>query len=435
MTQDKDTDKYLKYFETYFNGQAKQDFHKIRKTAIEVFGRLGFPSTKQEEWRFTNIAGIARADFKLADKNDKNNISNEDIKPFLIENWDGILLVFIDGLHEAELSNSSSTEDQISIDTLNNIFTTNIELSQKISSVAGFSDESFTALNTAFTIDGAAIGISKNFISKKAIHILHISSGKNILSNHRNFINVEQSAQVTIIESFHSLSDDPAFVNSVTEIIVNENAVVKHYKLQNESENSYHVGNTSIMQKANSNYFSIALDFGGKLVRNNINTILDGHGIVSTLNGLYITNKNQHIDNHTFIDHAKPHCESHELYRGILNGKSKGVFSGKILVRRDAQKTDAKQSNSALLLSEDAQVDAKPQLEIYADDVKCTHGATIGQLDDQAINYLRARGIPKVKAVQMLTYAFAEEIILGIEDDNFRQKVEQLLLENLGKSI
>lgn len=435
MTQDKNTEKYLKSFQSYFNGQSKQAFHEIRKNAIHAFSKLGFPSTKQEEWRFTNIADIARTDFNLADAKALNTISKDDIKPFLIKNGKNATLVFVDGFYAPELSDIHILEDKISINTLDKILNENHQLSHKISTVAAFADDSFTALNTAFTKDGTVLHIPEKTVLNNSVHIIHLSSGNNILSNHRNLIVVEKSAQATIIESFHSLSEESAFVNTVTEITIEENAHVKHYKLQNESQNTYHISSTAIDQKSNSSYTSIALDFGGKIVRNNISTKLDGQGIVSTLNGLYIANNSQHIDNHTFIDHAKAHCESHELYRGILDDNAKAVFSGKILVRRDAQKTDAKQSNNVLLLSDEAQVDAKPQLEIYADDVKCTHGATIGQLDEQAISYLRARGIPKTKAVQMLTYAFAEEIILGIDEERFREKVEELLLKNLRKSI
>jgi len=431
-TTDKNLEKYLKAFDTYFNGDSKQAFHKVRKSAIESAGNLGFPTTKQEEWRFTNPAQIVKSDFKFADKSSLQSVSTNDIKPFLIKDWSGTILVFVDGFYAETLSNIKNSTG-VTIASLSQNLVENSDSVSKVSSIAQFKNEVFTALNTAFTNDGSVIDISANTILENNIHILHLTSSANAISTNRNLITVGKNAQATIVESFHTMNNEAGLVNTVTEIAIDENAKLNHYKFQDESKNHFHIGNTAIIQKANSVFTSIAFDFGGKLVRNNISTILDGQGITSTLNGLYIADGEQHIDNHTFIDHAMPHCDSHELYRGILNDKAKGVFSGKIMVRKDAQKTDAKQSNNCLLLSDNAQIDAKPQLEIYADDVKCTHGATIGQLDEQAVGYLRSRGIPYKKAVQMLTYAFAEELIIGIEDDAFRAKVENRLLESLSK--
>ena len=429
---DKNLEKYINAFQTHFNGESKQPFHKIRQNAIETANQLGFPSTKQEEWRFTNPAPIAKGEFKLATNESLEKLTANDIEPFLIKEWSGSLLVFVDGFYSKSLSKIKDN-NQIEISTLQQFLQNDNEISSKISSVALYKEDVFVALNTAFTIDGSVIRIPVNSIPEDGVHILHLSASADTMSNNRNLIFAEKNSQATVIESFHSLKNDKAFVNTVTEIVVNENARLNHFKFQDESENHFHVGSTAIVQQANSHFTSLAFDFGGKLVRNNVSTLLEGEGITSILNGLYVGENTQHIDNHTFIDHAKPHCESHELYRGILKDKARGVFSGKIMVRQDAQKTDAKQSNNCLLLSDDAQIDAKPQLEIYADDVKCTHGATIGQLDEQAVGYLRSRGIPKKKAVEMLTYAFAEEIIIGIENEPFRQKVENRLLESLSK--
>jgi Fe-S cluster assembly protein SufD len=431
-TTDKNLEKYLKAFEIHYNGESKQAFHKIRKNAIEKAGLLGFPSTKQEEWRFTNPAQIAKSDFKIADKSALGTVSAEDIAPFLIKDWDGSLIVFIDGYFSEKLSEIKDNPG-VNISTLSKDFDKNESSFSKVSSIAQFEEDVFIALNTAFTSDGSLIKIAPNTVLKDKIHILHLASTADALSTNRNMIVLAENAQATVIESFHSLNEKGGFVNTVTEILVDENAHLNHYKFQDESVNHFHVGTTAIVQKANSTFTSLAFDFGGRLVRNNISTTLDGEGITSTLNGLYVGEGRQHIDNHTFIDHAMPHCESHELYRGILKDTAKGVFSGKIMVRKDAQKTDAKQSNNCLLLSDDAQIDAKPQLEIYADDVKCTHGATIGQLDDEAIEYLRSRGIPRKKAIEMLTYAFAEEIIISIDDAAFRSKLESRLLESLSK--
>jgi len=431
-TKDRNTEKYLQAFNTYFNGQAKQPFHEIRKEAVENFGKLGFPTTKKEEWRFTNITNIAKSDFTIADSKKAAQVTAKEIESFLLSDWKGAQIVFIDGFFSEGLSRLNKISDSISVELLSEKLNDNNDLVNKnLSKIASFKDEAFTALNTAFTTEGCVINIPDNTIAKEEIHIVHIAASNKALSNPRNMIVCGKSSEALIIESYHTLAGEDVFVNSVTEVSVDENARLYHYKLQDESLKSNHISNTAIIQKANSNYISASFDFGGKLVRNNISTELDGEGISSTLNGLYISKDDQHIDNHTFIDHAKPHCESHELYRGILMDKSKGVFSGKILVRQDAQKTDAKQSNNCLLLSKDAQIDAKPQLEIYADDVKCTHGATVGQLDESAMFYFRARGIPKEKALSMLTYAFAEEIITGVKNEPLQERVERLLLERL----
>jgi Fe-S cluster assembly protein SufD len=430
--KDKNTEKYIKAFKTHFNGLASQPFHTVREQAVTNFEKLGFPTTKKEEWRFTNIASIAKADFKIAEKKNSPTVSIEDIEPFLLANWQGARIVFIDGFYSEHLSDIKNISGKITLEPLSCHFEGKTGFVNKnLSKIAAFDDEAFTALNTAFTTEGCLIHIPAKVIENNGIHIIHLAASGQTLTSPRNMILCNDNTQALIIESYHTLYNEEVFVNSVTEVLVGENARLYHYKLQDESLKSNHISNVAINQKSNSNYISASFIFGGKLVRNNISTKLDGEGISSTLNGLYISREEQHIDNNTFIDHAKPHCESHELYRGILMDKSKGVFSGKILVRQDAQKTDAKQSNNCLLLSEDTQIDAKPQLEIYADDVKCTHGATVGQLDESAMFYFRARGIPKEKALSMLTYAFAEEIITGIKDDCLRDRVEHLLLDRL----
>lgn len=431
-TKDQHTEKYLQAFNTYFNGEVKQPFHKIRVEAVENFGKLGFPTTKNEDWRFTNIATIVKSDFAIATSKNVSQVTAKDIEPFLLQGWKGVRIVFIDGFFSKNLSKLDNTSDALSVEPFSEHLNANNDLvNDTLSKIASYKDEAFTALNTAFTTEGCVVNIPDKGTVGNGIHILHIAASNQTLSSPRNMIICGKSSEALVIESYHTLCDEDIFVNCVTEISINENALLYHYKLQDESQKSFHIGNTVIIQKAHSNYISASFDFGGKLVRNNISTELGGEGISTTLNGLYIAKHSQHIDNHTFIDHAKPHCESHELYRGILMDKSKGVFSGKILVRQDAQKTDAKQSSNCLLLSENAHIDTKPQLEIYADDVKCTHGATVGQLDESALFYFRTRGIPKEKALSMLTYAFAEEIITAIKNVPLQERVEQLLLDRL----
>ncbi len=432
--KDQNTEKYFQAFNAHFNGQRKHPFHKIREEAAENFNTLGFPTTKNEEWRFTNLARLAKSNFTIADSKKVSQISIEDIRPFLLKDWKGAQIVFIDGFFSKKLSKLESINNAVSVEPLSfQLDSNNKMVNNTLSKIAAYNDEAFTALNTAFTTDGSVITIPDKVVEENGIHILHIAASSQSVTNPRNIIICGKNSEAIIVESYHTLTEGDVFVNSVTEISLDENAQLHHYKYQEESQNSYHIGTTAIKQKSNSNYTSAAFDFGGKLVRNNISTKLEGNGITSTLNGLYVGTDSQHIDNHTFIDHAKAHCESHELYRGILKDKAKGVFSGKILVRQDAQKTDAKQSNNCLLLSENAQIDAKPQLEIYADDVKCTHGSTVGQLDENALFYFRARGIPKEKALSILTYAFAEEIITGVKSKALQERVEQLLLNRLAR--
>lgn len=427
------TEKYLQAFKTHFNGDAKQTFHATREKAVNEFARLGFPSTRMEEWRFTNVTEISKSNFSPAQEQSVKSVSAKDVDAFMLPDWKGSVLVLINGYFSKELSKMNDLPGSISVDSIANVLQKNNQVANRLGKYAAWNDDAFTALNTAFTKDGCVIDVPANMVIENPIHVMHISSGDAIMSSPRTIVMVGKNADLTIMESQHSLNSNGSFTNCVSEISVAENAHVKHYKLQDISTESYFIGNSAVNQDQNSSYVSVALDFGGKLVRNNISLALNGENIHSTLNGLYIAQDHQHIDNHTFIDHAQPHCESHELYRGILKDKAKGVFSGKILVRQDAQKTDAKQSNNCLLLSDDAKIDTKPQLEIYADDVKCTHGATVGQLDESAVFYLRSRGISKKKALSILTYAFAEEIIESIKTEAFRNRVEHMLLERLEK--
>jgi len=257
--------------------------------------------------------------------------------------------------------------------------------------------------------------------------------GTATVSHPRNLILAGDDSQTMIVESYIGLNNALYFTNAVTEIVAGENAVVAHYKLQRESEEAFHISTVQASLNHSSNFSSHSIDLGGALVRNDVNAVLDGKGIECTLDGLYMVAGRQHVDNHTRIDHVKPHCSSRELYKGVLGGRSKGVFNGKIYVHKDAQKTDAKQTNKNLLLSEDAVINTKPQLEIYADDVKCTHGTTIGQLDQEAIFYLRSRGIDLEAARGLLTYAFASEMIGRIKVEPVRAQLEHLLLARLRK--
>jgi Fe-S cluster assembly protein SufD len=294
---------------------------------------------------------------------------------------------------------------------------------------AEFLNHSFVALNTAFANDGAYVRVPRGVVVERPVELVFVASGPGI-SHPRTLITAGPNAQVTIAETYIGAGDDVYFTNAVTEIVAAENAVVDHYKLQVERPQSFHVATMQVAQGRSANFCSHSISLGGALVRNDANTVLS-EGAECTLNGLYLANGRQHVDNHTAIDHAQPHAVSHELYKGILDGHATAVFNGKIYVRKDAQKTDAKQTNKNLVLSEDAVINTKPELQIWADDVRCTHGATIGQLEPEAVFYLQSRGIGKEAARDLLTYAFARDILERIRINGLRERLEQVLFERL----
>ncbi|MCI0420515.1 MAG: Fe-S cluster assembly protein SufD, partial [Acidobacteria bacterium] len=301
---------------------------------------------------------------------------------------------------------------------------------------AGVSKEPFAALNTAFTADGAFIYLPKDSVVEEPIHLLFLSTGERnrpLVSHPRILVLAEANSQARILESYASLGEGVYFTNAVTEVVAGENAFIDHYKLQRESLEAFHISTVQVQLGRSANVSTQSISLGGALTRNHVNTVLDGEGGEATLNGFYLVNGRQHVDNHTCIDHAKPHCNSHELYKGILDGKARGVFNGRIIVRPDAQKTDSKQTNKNLILSEEALVNTNPQLEIYADDVKCTHGATIGQLDADSIFYLRSRGIDLESARHLLTYAFAGDFIHRLKIEPLRIALEKSLFARLAE--
>ena len=297
--------------------------------------------------------------------------------------------------------------------------------------------ESFIALNTAFTFDGAFIHIPAHTVVEKPIHLLHVSDARNeaTVSYPRNLIVAENNSRVKVIESFHTVqSANHNFINSVTEVVVKENSIVELNKIQNEAAEAFHINHTEASQEKNSTFKINTITLGGGIVRNNLHIVLNGEYCNSQLNGLYLLNGSQLVDNHTLVDHAKPNCYSNELYKGIIDGKAQGVFNGKIFVRKDAQKTNAYQSNKNILLSDDASMNAKPQLEIFADDVKCSHGATTGQLDEDALFYLRSRGIGEENAKALLNVAFAADVIKNISIEALKNNLSVLISTKLKRS-
>jgi len=412
---------------------SNDPFKNIRRDSTSKFETTSFPSKNDEEWKYTNISPILKKEFIPSPLVDTPVSKLMDLDKYLIPELDVHLLVFINGIFNEDLSSVEQVEDGIIIDSFYNQATNNPDFLHKNLMKKESLENSFNLLNNSFMYDGYIIYVPKNKIVQKPVHILNVAAHSDSLPliQPRNLIVAEENAQVKIINEFIGPDRSEYFTNIVTEISVDQNANVTFYKIQNESNSAYHIDKTDIIQNESSVFNHFSLSFGGRIVRNDINTKLDGENIELHLYGLYLGNEEQHIDHHTFIDHAKPNCESNELYKGILDDKARGVFSGKIFVNQIAQKTNAFQSNKSVLLSDEASVDAKPQLEIYADDVKCSHGATVGKLDEQAYFYIRSRGVPEDSARSMLIRAFVDDVVSEIKLDPLKEKVNHTIFEHL----
>ena len=411
-------------FERSLNGETSQPLHETRRRAIAEFEKIGLPSGRDEEWRFTTTAPLTGRTFRPSVAADYTSISDEDLKELSFDEPTGHRLVFVDGHFVERLSRIMPSAEGVRIGSLASIMKSDpAAVEATVASLPERTRSAFTALNTAFLRDGAYIEIPNGKIVEEPIHLLFIgTAGEEAVASHpRTIISVGRSAQATIIEEYTGFENARYFTNPVTQISVGENAVVDHYKLQHESPEAVHVGTQVSRQERNSTFTTFAVCFGNALLRNDSDVVLEGEGAHCTLDGLYLANGVEMVDNHTSIDHAQPHC------KGILNDKGRGVFSGRIIVREGAQKTDSKQSNMNLVLSNEATIDTKPQLEIFADDVRCTHGATIGQLDETMIFYLRARGIGEPEARAMLTYAFATDVIERIKVESVCEYLDRLL--------
>jgi Fe-S cluster assembly protein SufD len=407
---------------------------EIRKAAMDRFLAVGFPTTKDEEWRFTSVAPISRISFKLADGLDKGHAPKQVSQELTFGSRLSQIIVFVNGRFAPELSILGRAGNGVQVETLESCFRSAPKLlSAHLSHYAGHDEHAFVALNTAFFRDGIVVRIPKNVVVEEPVHLMYLSTQRDepVVAYPRNLILAESNSQAKILESYAGLSAGLYMTNAVTEIVLGENAVLDHYKLQRESLEAFHVASLCVHQSRDSNFSTHSISLGGLLVRNDVNVVLGGEGGEAVLDGLYIARGQQHVDNHTRIDHASPHCTSRELYKGILDEKARGVFNGRILVRQGAQKTDSKQTNKNLLLSENALANANPQLEIYADDVKCTHGTTVGQLSAEALFYLRSRGIGLETARQVLTYAFASEITSRIKVPAVRAGLEKMLFSDL----
>ncbi len=399
----------------------------LRASAADRFAEIGFPTRRDEEWRVTPIAPIVETPFQ----NKPGTLTAEELQPFTYAGLTGSQLVFVNGAYQAQLSRLDTLPQGVTVGTLADALASgNASLEAHLGRYAQFRSQAFVALNTAALKDGAFIHVPRNVVVDAPIHLLFVTTtdGAATVAHPRTLILADDNSQVTVLESYAGPAGQMYLTNAVTEVVMGANALVDHYKVQQESSVAYHVATLQVQLARGSNFSSHSIGLGGAIVRNDANAVLGGEHGECTLNGLYRANGRQIVDNHTSIDHAMPHCNSHEIYKGILDGHSRGVFNGKIFVREDAQKTDAKQTNKTLLLSPDAQINTKPQLEIFADDVRCTHGATIGQLSADALFYLRARGIPIDQARDLLIYAFAADIASRVKVEAVRNYLDNALL-------
>lgn len=424
---------YIEQFEsldTSRDGDPEGGFSQLRGKAMARFAELGFPTTSDEDWRFTNVAPIARIPFRLAPPG-LAGIGRAELKPFQVSG--ACRLVFINGYFSPDLS-SLVVPHGVRVGRLAEALRSqDSTVRNHLGKYLSFERHAFAALNTAFLRDGAVVEIAAGAIVEEPLHLLFVSAAgaEPIVSHPRTLVLAGAASQARLVESYVGLGSGTSLTNAVTEIVAAEGAILDHYRVQRETPETFHVSATQLTQHRSSTVSSLNAVMGGLLVRNDVTARLDGEGCDCTLNGLFVADGSGHVDNHLRVEHAQPHCTSWEYYKGILDGKAKGVFTGRIVVFEGAQKTDAKQTNKNLLLSEEAQIDTKPQLEIFADDVKCTHGATIGQIDSDALFYLRARGISEEVARSLLIYAFAAESLGQIKIEPLRRQLEAVLLEQL----
>ena len=422
-------------FEKRLNGGKESFIHTKRKEALSNFSRLEFPTVKDEEWKYTSIAPLLKHNF--VPSYEKKEVSKDFIKSLLFDELEHSLIVFINGRYSVEHSDLLNLPKGVIVGSIAEEMKKNNEVLQKhFGKYANYQDHIFTALSTAYTDDGAFIYVPIGKIVEEPIHIVFIASSGNekILVQPRNLFVAEKSSQVTIIEHYVSADEGVHFTNAVTEIVAEENAVVDHIKLQEESKKAFHIARMEVDQERNSNFASHLISTGADLSRNEFNARFNDEGGECKLNGLFMIDGTQLFDAHTLMDHAKPHCNSHEHYKGILDEKSRGVFNGKVIVRQDAQKTNAFQENNNILLSDEALVNTKPQLEIFADDVKCSHGATIGQMDEDAKFYLESRGIGEETSKSILLHAFASDVITSIKIESIRNYIEEIITKKFNET-
>ena len=412
------------------------DLHDVRTSAIRNFENKGFPTKKEESWKYTSLSNILKNDFSVFPKTE-NSVEFSEVKKYFLHEIDTHKIIFIDGIFSSFLS--STTHDGLDVCLLSSALNKpkyKMYIDEFFNKIAS-KQETLTSLNTAFANEGAYINIPKSKVVEKPIEIIYFSTGQEnaLMVQPRNLVIVGENAHVQIIERHQSLNENPVLTNSVTEIFANKRAIVDYYKIQNDLQSANLIDNTYIAQKQESNVAVHTFSFGGNMTRNNLNFYHQGERIDSTLKGITIIGDKQHVDHYTLVQHATPNCESHQNYKNILSDSAVGVFNGKIFVEKEAQKTNAFQQNNNILLSDKAVINAKPQLEIFADDVKCSHGCTIGQLDENAMFYMQQRGIPKKEAKALLMYAFSNEVIESIKIPELKQRITKIIATKLGVNL
>jgi len=420
-----------------FENQTNIDsyVHDIRSEAIKQFESIGFPNKKLENWKYTSLKNLLNTDYSVLPEIN-NVLEFKNIKKYLIDDIDSYKIIFVDGKYCSHLS--ETTHEGMDICILSAALTQSkyeLIIENYFNKIA--LKDGITSLNTAFSNEGAFIHIPKNKFVEKPIQIIHFSTGNeaSLMFQPRNMILVDENSQVQIIERHQSLSENKVFTNSVTEIYADKKSIIDYYKIQNDNLQASLIDNTYINQQRNSTFSMHTFSFGNELVRNNLNISQNDEFIETTIKGVTIIGNKQHVDHNTLIQHNKPNCNSHQDYKGIYDNKSTGVFNGKIIVNPQAQKTNAFQSNNNILLSDKATINAKPQLEIYADDVKCSHGCTVGQLDKNALFYLKSRGIPEKEATALLMYGFANNILKSVKIPEIKTRINHIIANKLGVKI
>lgn len=409
--------------------------YDLRSEAIKNFEAVGFPTKKQEAWKYTSLNSIIKEDYSLFPKKTKA-LDFKDVKKYFLHDLDTYKLVFIDGIFSAYLS--ATTHDGIDVCTMSAALNKSKYkpiIDVYFNKIA--QEESLTSLNTAFAKEGAFINIPKGKVADKPIEVIHFSTGAEdaFMGQPRNLVIAEENTEVQIIERHQSLTSNAVLTNSVTEIFAAKRALVDYYKIQNDTLTASLVDNTYIEQHHESIVSVHTFSLGGNVTRNNLNFYQKGEYMDSILKGVTIIEGKQHVDHHTLVHHQVPNCESHQDYKGIFDEKSTGIFNGKVIVDKIAQKTNAYQSNNNILVDDKATINSKPQLEIFADDVRCSHGCTIGQLDESALFYLRSRGIGKKEARALLMYAFANTVLESVKIPQLKQRITKQIADKIGVNI
>jgi len=431
ITATQQLENYFESFSEFEKLAAGHDLpwlRKLRRDAFAHFCEVGFPTTHDEDWRFTNVSAIAQTPFQLA-PNGRAWLSQQELEPYRVAGV-ACQLVFVNGRFARELSLLGKLPDTVKVRSLGGEISSNPgAIEPHLGHYLDIRRDAFCALNTAFVEDGAFVHIPRGTLVEEPICLLFVSTADAApsMSHPRNLMVAEEDSQATFVEDYVSLDGGAAFCNTVTELVAGDHTVLSHYMIEREHKQAFNISTLRIQQGRSANVVSHSVLLGGALVRNNVHPVLVGEGGECLINGLFIGNAHQHLDNYMLVEHASPRCSSRQFYNGILEGHAHGVFHGRIIVHEDAQKTDAKQTNRNLLLSDDAQIDTKPQLEIYADDVKCTHGATIGQIEGDALFYLRSRGIDEVSARKLLLFAFASECLDRMKQGPVRKHLEGLI--------